>query len=72
MSSNDLILLNQLLKQRITEIGPDLAESDFFEMFSAEQVLKVSRFAGGVMSAIRPRLAFVGRCNPGMGKENEQ
>jgi hypothetical protein len=40
MSSNDLILLNQLLKQRITEIGPDLAESDFFEMFSAEQVLK--------------------------------
>jgi hypothetical protein len=40
MSSNDLILLNQLLKQRINEIGPDMAESDFFEMFSAEQVLK--------------------------------
>ena len=40
MSTNDLILLNQLLDQRLSEIGAGLPESEFFEIFSAEQILK--------------------------------
>ena len=40
MSTNDLILLNQLLDQRLSEIGAGLPESEYFEIFSAEQVLK--------------------------------
>lgn len=40
MSTNDLILLNQLLDQRLSEIGQGLTESEYFEIFSAEQVLK--------------------------------
>lgn len=40
MSTNDLILLNQLLDQRLSEIGSGLPESEYFELFSAEQVLK--------------------------------
>jgi hypothetical protein len=40
MSSNDLVLLNQLLDQRLSEIGQGLTEGEYFEVFSAEQVLK--------------------------------
>ena len=40
MSTNDLILLNQLLDQRLSEIGAGIPESEYFEIFSAEQVLK--------------------------------
>lgn len=40
MTTNDLILLNQLLDQRMLEIGEGLAESEYFEIFSAEQALK--------------------------------
>ncbi len=40
MSSNDLVLLNQLLGQRLSEIGNGLTEDEYFEIFSAEQVLK--------------------------------
>jgi len=38
--TNDLILLNQLLDQRILEIGEGLEEPEYFEIFSAEQTLK--------------------------------
>lgn len=40
MSQNDLILLNQLLEQRLAEIGSGLTDTEYFEVFSAEQVLK--------------------------------
>lgn len=40
MTTNDLILLNQLLDQRMLEIGEGLEESEYFEIFSAEQALK--------------------------------
>lgn len=40
MNNNDLILLNQLLNQRIAEVGAGLTEPEFFELFCAEQVLK--------------------------------
>lgn len=38
--SNDIIILNQILHQKRTEISPTLSESDFFEIYSVEQVLK--------------------------------
>lgn len=38
--SNDLVLINQLLNQKLAEVGNGLAESEFFEIFSSEQVLK--------------------------------
>jgi hypothetical protein len=40
MTTNDLILLNQLLDQRMLEIGEGLEDSEYFEIFSAEQALK--------------------------------
>ncbi len=40
MSTNDIILLNQLLDQRLSEVGEGLTEPEYFEVFSAEQVLK--------------------------------
>jgi hypothetical protein len=40
MASNDLVLLNQLLDQRLSEIGQGLTDDEYFEVFSAEQVLK--------------------------------
>lgn len=40
MSANDLVLLNQLLDQRLSEIGQGLTEEEYFELFSAEQILK--------------------------------
>ena len=40
MSNNDLVLLKQLLDQKRKEIAPSLPESEFFEVFVTEQVLK--------------------------------
>ena len=40
MTSNDLILLNQLLAQRRAELAPEMSEADFFQIFAAEQALK--------------------------------
>jgi hypothetical protein len=40
MTSNDVILLNQLLAQRRTELAPEMSEADFFQIFAAEQALK--------------------------------
>jgi hypothetical protein len=40
MSQNDLILLNQLLDQRLASSGPGSDATEFYEMFSAEQILK--------------------------------
>lgn len=40
MPGNDQILLDQLLTAQRAAIAPELTESDFFELFSAEQTLK--------------------------------
>jgi hypothetical protein len=40
MASNDRIILDEILKQRQAEIDPSSSPSDFFELFTAEQVLK--------------------------------
>lgn len=40
MTTNDLILLSQLLDQRRSEIGDGFEDSEFFEIFAAEQALK--------------------------------
>jgi len=40
MTTNDVILLNQLLAQRRAELAPDMSEADFFQIFAAEQALK--------------------------------
>ncbi len=40
MSNNDLLLLDKLLEQRRDDIGEGMADDEFFELFSAEQVLK--------------------------------
>ena len=40
MSANDIILLNQLLKQRHEEQGQGLKEDEYFDIFTSEQVLK--------------------------------
>ena len=40
MTTNDLIILNEVLKQRQSEVDPDGEASSFFEFFTAEQVLK--------------------------------
>lgn len=40
MPANDPILLEQILGQRKSEIDPDASESDFFELFVAEELLK--------------------------------
>lgn len=40
MSQNDIILLNQMLDQRIAEVGAGLSTSKYFEIFSSEQILK--------------------------------
>ena len=40
MASNDRIILDEVLAQRREEIDPAATESDFFELFTAEQVLK--------------------------------
>jgi hypothetical protein len=40
MAENDRIILNQILEQKNQEIGPDLDENEYFEVFSSEQILK--------------------------------
>jgi len=40
MASNDRIILDEVLKQRQADIDPVAAPSEFFELFTAEQVLK--------------------------------
>lgn len=40
MATNDQVILRQILDQRREELAPELAESEFFELFSAEQILK--------------------------------
>lgn len=40
MTKNDRIILDEVLKQRQAEIDPDASPNEFFELFTAEQVLK--------------------------------
>lgn len=40
MASNDLVLLDSLLQQRSSEVGIGMTDSEYFELFAAEQVLK--------------------------------
>ena len=40
MPANDPILLNQILDQRNAELAPTLDKSQYFELFTAEQLLK--------------------------------
>jgi len=40
VSTNDVILLNQLLKEKRELNGDNIPESEFFELFTAEQILK--------------------------------
>jgi hypothetical protein len=40
MAKNDRIILDEILKQRQAEVDPNATPSEFFELFSAEQVLK--------------------------------
>lgn len=40
MAMNDRIILDEVLKQRQSEVGPNADPSDFFELFTAEQILK--------------------------------
>ena len=40
MTTNDIILIKQLLSQRRESLAPDMSESDFFQIFAAEQALK--------------------------------
>lgn len=40
MTSNDKIILDEILKQGLTQVDPNTTESSFFEFFTAEQVLK--------------------------------
>lgn len=40
MTENDRILLDEVLEQKRIEIDPEASASDFFEFFTAEQVLK--------------------------------
>jgi hypothetical protein len=40
MSTNDRILLDNVLSQGRSQRAPSMSESDFFELFAAEQVLK--------------------------------
>jgi hypothetical protein len=40
MASNDKIILDEILKARQAEVDPDASASDYFELFTAEQILK--------------------------------
>lgn len=42
MTTNDRIILNEVLKQRHAEVDPNSPESRFFELFTVEQILKDS------------------------------
>ena len=40
MSDNDRIVLNTILEQNRAELASELIDSEYFEIFAAEQVLK--------------------------------
>ena len=40
MTTNDVVLIQELLSQRRKELAPDMSESDFFQIFAGEQALK--------------------------------
>jgi hypothetical protein len=40
MSTNDQVILNQMLEKRQQELSVSLSESEFFELFACEQILK--------------------------------
>lgn len=40
MTTNDVILICQLLTQRRSELAPDISESEYFQIFASEQALK--------------------------------
>jgi hypothetical protein len=40
MKSNDVIILDETLEQKRLELAPELTPSDYFEIFTAEQILK--------------------------------
>jgi hypothetical protein len=40
MSTNDAIILNEVLAQRRAQEAPAIAESDYFEIFTTNQILK--------------------------------
>jgi hypothetical protein len=40
MGQNDRVLLDQLLSSRHSQIAPELSESDFFELFVTDELLK--------------------------------
>ena len=40
MSKNDRIILDDYIAARKEEVEPDLSDADYFEIFSAEQILK--------------------------------
>ena len=40
MSTNDSVLVQQILEQRKNSLAPDMSDSDYFEVFTAEEVLK--------------------------------
>lgn len=45
MSANDRIILDEILRQRQQEVDPSLAPSQFFELFTSEQILKDHDFS---------------------------
>src|SRR6266540_173102 len=40
MSANDRILLDAILSQKHKEVAPDISPASYFEIFTAEQILK--------------------------------
>lgn len=42
MSNNDQIILDTVLKQQREQLAPDVSDSEFFEVFAAEQALKTT------------------------------
>lgn len=40
MSNSDLVVLDEVLRQKKAEVSPQSEESEFFELFVFEQVLK--------------------------------
>ncbi len=40
MADNDIILLNTILEQKKKHVANSLADDDFFEIFTFEQILK--------------------------------
>ena len=40
MPSNDLVILDQVLAEQRTSVSPEMDDAEFFEAFTAEQILK--------------------------------